>query len=238
MVSRAIGRRIAGISCGAALLLAGCSTSAGTAPTPSETYSTTGTSTATTTIGSDNGASTPEASPGDTRVPAPESPLAVPGDSAPEAAPAPESPAATPGDSASEGIWDPCSLPDEDLARARLATDTEERIPDDRFPTWRMCKWKAIDRTFELVINASDSTVDEVLEPGKYHDLRKTTFQGRELTMYRAVADTHRLACHIVTPADFGSIVFAVRNTRIQTDAGDPCDEANLVGLALFPSLP
>ncbi len=85
---------------------------------------------------------------------------------------------------------------------------------------------------------ASDRTINDLLEPGTYQDLRRTEFYGRQVIQYRSVADTHKLTCDVGTPAAFGSIVFAVRNIRVQTDVGDPCSDANVVGARPFRSLP
>ncbi|QLY29406.1 DUF3558 family protein [Nocardia huaxiensis] len=135
-------------------------------------------------------------------------------------------------------LWDPCTLSDSALTGASVDTATEERVSDPRLPVRKTCKWQATDRTFELTIVASGRTIDDMLEPGTYTDLRKTEYYGRQVVIYRNVADTHKLACYVATPAAFGSIEFFVRNTRVQTDAGDPCKDANVLGSKLFSSLP
>ncbi|MFI6868499.1 DUF3558 family protein [Nocardia sp. NPDC050406] len=222
MTSRVIERCLVAVA-GAAMLLTGCAANSGdTSPTPSAATSVPGTEVATTTARGDGGSATTEP----TRA---ESATTAPG--------TPASPVAT--TSASAGaFWDPCTLPDSDLSAAGLNTATETRLTDAAFPTWQMCKWQSTDATFELVIASSDRTIDDLLAPGTYYDLRRTEFYGRQLVQFRNVADTHKLSCDIGTPADFGSIVFAVRNIRVQTDVGNPCQDANRVGARLFNSLP
>ncbi|WP_084488628.1 DUF3558 family protein [Nocardia niwae] len=239
------------------MLLAGCETASSekTSPTPGGTASATNTVAAPTTARAGGESAAPEPTRVEAGTPAPGTPAPgapapdapAPGAPAPDApapgtaapgTPAPGSPAATPTDSPASPFWDPCTLRDSDLSAAGLDTSTKTRISDATFPTWQMCKWQSIDRTFQLVIAASDRTIADLLEPGTYQDLRRTEFAGRQVVQFRSVADTHKLGCEVGTPAAYGSIVFAVRNTRIQTDVGDPCADVNRVGAALFRSLP
>jgi hypothetical protein len=101
-----------------------------------------------------------------------------------------------------------------------------------------MCKWSSADQTFELVIASSDRTVDDLLAPGTYQDLRRTEFYGRQVVQYRSVADTNKIACDIGTPAEFGSIVFAFRTAGGKPNGVDPCAKGNEVAARLFRSLP
>ncbi|MEU2121430.1 DUF3558 family protein [Nocardia niwae] len=252
MTSRAIGRGLTAVACSAVMLLAGCETASSekTSPTPGGTASATNTVAAPTTARAGGESAAPEPTRVEAGTPAPGTPAPdapAPGAPAPDApapgtappgTPAPGSRAATPTDSPASPFWDPCTLRDSDLSAAGLDTSTKTRISDATFPTWQMCKWQSIDRTFQLVIAASDRTIADLLEPGTYQDLRRTEFAGRQVVQFRSVADTHKLGCEVGTPAAYGSIVFAVRNTRIQTDVGDPCADVNRVGAALFRSLP
>ncbi|SNY81242.1 Protein of unknown function [Nocardia amikacinitolerans] len=235
MTSRATSLGIAAMACGAVMLLAGCGgTSVDSSQTPSGTTSVTASST-TSAAGRDEGGATP-ATPdkGDTESNGPAPTQAEDKPSTPTNAEG-SSPAPTPAESR---IWDPCTLPESDLTAAGLNTATKERITDATYPSWQMCRWKSADQTFSVVIAASDRTIDDLLEPGAVHDVRRTEFHGRQVVQYRYVADTHRQTCDIGTPAEYGSIVFAVRNIRVQTDVGNPCQDANRLGAALFRSLP
>jgi hypothetical protein len=221
MTSRTAYLGVAAMACGAVMLLAGCGgTSVDASQTSSGTTSVAG-STITTSPGRDEGRTT---------AAAPDRGDAESGGPAPtrvdDRSPAPGS------------YWDPCSIPESDLTAAQLNTATKERITDATYPAWQMCRWRSTDQTFSVVIAASDRTIDDLLEPGTYQDLRRTEFYGRQVVQYRSVADVHKLGCDIGTPAAFGSIVFAVRNIRVQTDVGDPCADANHLGAALFRSLP
>ncbi|MCP2290399.1 Protein of unknown function (DUF3558) [Nocardia amikacinitolerans] len=235
MTSRATSLGIAAMACGAVMLLAGCGgTSVDSSQTPSGTTSVAASST-TSAAGRDEGGATP-ATPdkGDTESNGPAPTQAEDTPPAPTKAEG-SSPAPTPAESR---IWDPCTLPESDLTAAGLNTATKERITDATYPSWQMCRWKSADQTFSVVIAASDRTIDDLLEPGAVHDVRRTEFYGRQVVQYRYVADTHRQTCDIGTPAEYGSIVFAVRNIRVQTDVGNPCQDANRLGAALFRSLP
>ncbi|WP_227980032.1 DUF3558 family protein [Nocardia spumae] len=246
MTTMVAGLRVAAVVCGAALVLAGCSsapastsaTSGGTSAHPAGATTAMAASAAAfpTTVRGDGESAGPPTTqltadppaPGITSVttsPAPANPVTT-------------SPAAAAGDVAAETTWDPCSLPDADIAAAGLNTITLARISDPTNPAHRMCQWYAADGSFELVIGSSERTIDDLLAPGTYKDLRRTEFRGRQVVIYRSVQDTHNLGCMIGTPATFGSIGFTVRNTRVQTDVGDSCADANRLGARLFGSLP
>ncbi len=137
-----------------------------------------------------------------------------------------------------DALWDPCSLPESKISAAALDTSTKKRLTNPDRPTWRMCQWQAIDRSFELVIGTSTRTIDDLLEPGTFQDLRRTEYYGRQVVLYRSVQDTHKRTCNIGTPAPFGSTELAVRTTKIQTDAFDSCADVQRMGAALLTSLP
>lgn len=213
---------IAAVVGSAAIALTGCATnSTDSSPTPGSTTSVTATVGAPTTAAGDGGTTAPEPTRADTGTAAPATTQSG-------------SPTASPVDSPST-TWDPCSLPASDLAGAGLNTTTETPVSGSKYPS---CKWQANDGTFELIIVASEDSMDEVLEPGTYQDLRRTEYYGRQLALFRSVQDTHKVGCHVATPAQFGSIVFTLRNTRVGTDVGDSCADIQRVSARLFNSLP
>lgn len=218
---------------GVVLLLAGCDAEpARSTATPSSASVTATGATAAPSVPETPGPAAPgPAAPG---TAAPSAPDSNPGPAAPGTA-VTASPSSAP---AADAFWDPCTLPESALTAAGLDVATKQRLTDSAFPTWQMCKWQAGDRAFELVMAASDRTIDTMLEPGAYTDLRRTEYQGRKVIQFRYVADVHKLVCNIATPAPYGSIAFAVRNTRVQTDFGDPCTDAAPVTTVLFKSLP
>lgn len=247
MTSKNFGRHAAAALCGAALLVAGCDSTGDTAPAAGGGASATTGVASTRTPAASGG--DPTAAPGSTAEPtasgptneagAPQpAPAAEPGPASSQApAPTSANPQAPQAEPAAGAIWDPCTLPDSDVFAAGLDPATEQRITDAAFPNWRMCKWQGADRTFELVLGASDRTVGTVLEPGTFYDLRRTYYYGREVAQYRNVADTHKLNCYMVTPATYGTVEFNLRNTRLHTDVGDVCENAGAVGAALLNSL-
>ncbi|HLS78983.1 MAG TPA: DUF3558 family protein [Nocardia sp.] len=236
MTSRTIGRRIAAVTCGAVLLLAGC----GAADDAADTGE--GTSASSTSAR----AGTPSSAPGeaDTAAPAPDTPEAPQGPAQPDApapggpaASAPEepAPAATPADTPAGGAWDPCTLPQADLISAGLDVSSAEPITLTSFPA---CKWLSADQTFDLVVSTSDQSMDALLDPTLVEDVRRSSFYGREFAQYRSLADSNKIGCHIGTAAGSGSIVITARNLQRNTDAGDPCLDVNKVATAIFNSLP
>ncbi|MFC9996602.1 DUF3558 family protein [Nocardia sp. NPDC127526] len=213
---RTTAHRLAAVLGVAAIALTACATdSTGGAPAPGGTTSVKSTPGAPTTVQDDSGAAAPDPTEADTGTTAPGSP----------AASAVDSPAGT--------SWDPCSLPESDLAAAGLDTSTETRVSGSKYPA---CTWQSTDGTFETTIVASGDSMDAVLEPGTFHDLRRTEYYGRQMVVFRSVADSNQLGCHIATPAGSGSIVFTVRRAKAGT--ANACHDVQRVGAALFNSLP
>ncbi|MFJ9364427.1 DUF3558 family protein [Nocardia sp. NPDC101769] len=234
MTGKAGGSHLAALACGAVMLLAGCgTTSVDSSRSPGGSTSATGAA-ATTTARTDGASAAPQPGPGDDGATTPAN--TAPGTPAP-ATTAAGSPSTTTA-SATSTVWDACSLSESALAAAGLDTATKERVSDATFPAWRSCKWQSADRTFELFVTAYDRPLEVQLEPARYQDVRRTEYYGRQVIQYRAAQDTHKQGCYVGTPAAFGSIEFLVHNTRVQTDVGDPCADANRVGAALFRSLP
>ena len=137
-----------------------------------------------------------------------------------------------------ESVWDACSLSESALSAAGVDTSSKTRVADAGNPAARVCKWQSADQSYELVVTASDKALDDQLASGKYNDVRRTQYYGRDAVVFRAVQDTNKLGCYTGTPATFGSIVLTVRNAHVQTGEGEPCAEANRLGAALLRSLP
>ncbi|MFX0577026.1 DUF3558 family protein [Nocardia nepalensis] len=213
MRNKLSGNQFAALACGAAVLLAGCGTT---------TTRTGGASTAPQQVPGDGAATTPTTTARETRAPAPGTAENTPTTSV----------------STTVAVWDACSLSESALSAAELDTATRERISNATFPAWRGCKWQSADRTYELFITSYDRPLEVELEPARYQDIRRTQYYGRAVVQYRAAQDTHKQGCYVGTAAAFGSIEFLVHNTRVQTDVGDPCADANRVGATLFKSLP
>ncbi|RDI68471.1 DUF3558 family protein [Nocardia pseudobrasiliensis] len=209
------------------MLIAGCGTTTNSSPGPTGPGSTTPAA-ATTTAG------TAEAS---ASQPAPAEDVVTKSTNTAAPAPSVENPSTTTAPAAAS-VWDACSLSESALAAAGLDTASKARVPDAGNPAARVCKWQSADRSYELVVTASDRTFDDQLASGRYTDVRRTQCYGRDLAVYRAAQDTAKLGCYAGTPAAFGSIVFTVRNDRTQSGEAEPCAIANRLGAALFRSLP
>ncbi|GAB4588810.1 DUF3558 family protein [Nocardia sp. IFM 10818] len=209
--ARTTAPRIAAVLGAAAIALTGCATdSTGGSPAPGGTTSVRATAGAPTTAQDDSGTAAPDPTEAD-----------------------PGGPATSAVDSPAGASWDPCSLPESDLAAAGLDSTTETRVSGSKYPA---CTWQSTDGTFETTIVASGDSMDAVLEPGTYHDLRRTEYYGRQMVVFRSVADSNQLGCHIATPAESGSIVFTVR--RAKPGTANACHDVQRVGAALFNSLP
>ncbi len=221
------GGYLAALACGAVMLVAGCGTTGDSAPGPTVPGSATR-ATATATAGAgESSASRP--------APAEDVITNSPNTTAP--APSVENPSPTTASPAAS-VWDACSLSESALAAAGLDTASKARVPDAGNPAARVCKWQSADRSYELVVTASDRTIDDQLASGRYTDVRRTQYYGRDVAVYRAAQDTNKLGCYTGTPAAFGGIVFTVRNDRPRGGEAEPCAVANRLGAALFRSLP
>ncbi|WP_306360876.1 DUF3558 family protein [Nocardia sp. CC227C] len=221
--------RMAAVLGGAALALAGCTTdSTGGAPAPGGT--TTATTDTPTTVPGDGGTAAPEPTRADTPAPDPapvDSPVSEP------TRPHSTAPATTTTEAASGAFWDPCSIPESELVAVGLDPATEVRMAESMFAA---CEWQSTDRTFELILTHSGDSMDYVLTPGNYKDLRRSEYYGREFAVFRAASDSDNTGCLIVTPAEAGSFVFTLRNS--QPDGEDACLTIQRVGTGLFHSLP
>ncbi|MBF6178263.1 DUF3558 family protein [Nocardia otitidiscaviarum] len=234
--TRTAALRIAAVLGGAALALAGCTTdSTGSAPAPGEATAVT-TTTGALTTNPGIGATTP---PGDGGTKAPEptradspAPDPAPVDS-PVSEPTRADTAAPTTESASGAFWDPCSLPESDLVAVGLDPATEVRMTESLFAA---CEWLSTDRTFELILTHSGDSMDYVLTPGNYKDLRRSEYYGREFAVFRAASDSDNIGCLLVTPAESGSFVFTLRNS--QPYGEDACLAIQRVGGGLLNSLP
>ncbi|WP_282777692.1 DUF3558 family protein, partial [Nocardia sp. CC201C] len=134
---------------------------------------------------------------------------------------------------ASGAFWDPCSIPESEVVAVGLDPATEVRTTESMFAS---CQWLATDRSFDLILTHSGDSMDYVLTPGNYKDLRRSEYYGREFAVFRAVSDSDNIGCLIVTPAAAGSFVFTLRNSR--PDGEDACLTIQRVSAGLFHSLP
>ena len=136
-------------------------------------------------------------------------------------------------------IWDPCGFADSDISAAGLDPASESKVTDSTYPTWRMCEWQAADGSYEVVATSSDQTLDGLLRPGAFHDVRETQYYGRDVRVYRSVQDTNKLGCMSAAATSYGSVVLTVRNTQPNlTGEQEPCAVVQRVSAQLFRTLP
>ncbi|MFE4456699.1 hypothetical protein ACFROC_05005 [Nocardia tengchongensis] len=118
---------------------------------------------------------------------------------------------------AADGPWDPCGIPAADLAAAGLDSGTRERKDA------RGCQWLASDGKYELLINSLNETVDQLLKPGAYRDLRRTEYYGRQVVVFNSVQDSNHIGCLMGVQTSTGSVLFTTRKHNGQSPTLEPC---------------
>ncbi|MEV6139138.1 DUF3558 family protein [Nocardia sp. NPDC051990] len=122
----------------------------------------------------------------------------------------------------SDGPWDPCGIPSADLAAAGLDSGTRER-KDLQHPDVRGCQWLASDGKYELLIESLNETVDQLLKPGAYQDLRRTEYYGRQVVVFNSVQDSNHIGCLMGVQTSTGSVLFTTRKHNGQSPTLEPC---------------
>lgn len=192
---------ITAVICGAALLLSACTEDVTPAKgTTGSAVSTSAAASAPTTAKADSG-SAPETTRTDSGVDTPTT----------TAAPV------------SDGPWDPCEIPSADLAAAGLDPGTRELKDLQRRPDVRGCQWLASDGKYELIIESLTSTVDQLLKPGAYRDLRRTEYYGRQVVVFNSVQDSNHIGCLMGVQTSTGSVLFTTRKHNGQSPTLEPC---------------
>ncbi|MEV4123404.1 DUF3558 family protein [Nocardia sp. NPDC049707] len=226
---------VATVALGAALLLAGCSSTANDSASAPSTPNNAVTSTA--------AAPTSVPAQATTAAPAPETaaPASVPGQ-ATTAAPAPETAAPGTDTDRPAGSWNPCDISDSALAGAGLDVASAQPVSNLNSTAEKSCKWKTTDNALEFYITAYGTPVGELRQSGKYLDFSSVTVAGRKSQQFRAAQDTHKRGCYIAVPASFGGdiLLLASRiwNPNGGTDGFNSCDDAQRIANSLVSHIP
>lgn len=192
-------RLITAVICGAALLLSACNGQVTPAKgTTGSAGSTSAAASAPTTAKADSG-SAPETTRTDSGGDTPTTTMAAP---------------------VSDGPWDPCGIPSADLTAAGLDSGTRERV---QRPDVRGCQWLASDGKYELLIESLNETVDQLLKPGAYRDLRRTEYYGRQVVVFNSVQDSNHIGCLMGVQTSTGSVLFTTRKHNGQSPTLEPC---------------
>ncbi|MFF2555086.1 DUF3558 family protein [Nocardia sp. NPDC058058] len=142
--------------------------------------------------------------------------------------------ATTPATPAASG-WDPCGFSESELSAAGLSATGKQRVTTSKYPA---CKWMAADGSFDLVAVASADSLDTVLAPGTYTDLRRSTYYGHDFAVFRSVQDSNKIGCITASVAQFGTAVLTLRFLGGSTASGDPCHAVQKASAALTKNLP
>ena len=132
----------------------------------------------------------------------------------------------------SDGPWDPCGIPSADLAAAGLDSSTRERR-DLQHSDVRGCQWLASDGKYELIIESRNETVDQLLKPGAYRDLRRTEYYGRQVVVFNSVQDSNHIGCLMGVQTSTGSVLFTTRKHNGQSPTLEPCAAVQEFGAKL-----
>ncbi|MFB8003145.1 DUF3558 family protein [Nocardia sp. NPDC056000] len=213
MISRSAGS--ATVALAAAALLAGCGTTTVNTQPTSGTTAATVTTLAPTTAGTGG---EPTATP-----PTRDDPTIT------------TSPVATASATPAGSDWDPCVFSESELSAAGLSSTGKQRVTTSKYPA---CKWIAADGSFDLVAVASADSLDTVLAPGTYTDLRRSSYYGHDFALFRSVQDSNKIGCITASVAAFGTAVLTLRYLGAPSDPRDPCHAVQKVSAALTKNLP
>ncbi|PSR62443.1 DUF3558 domain-containing protein [Nocardia nova] len=141
---------------------------------------------------------------------------------------------------ASNTAWNPCSIPDSDIAAAGL--NPARRVGDTskygtKFPGWDICGWMS-DSWYGLNLYSTNShTFDEVIHnTTNFADPRTVSVGGRSAVMLDPLYVPQ--GCTLVFNASSGPVQFELGPKASADQAGDACVEVTRIAAALVKDLP
>ncbi|QNG19313.1 DUF3558 domain-containing protein [Rhodococcus triatomae] len=125
-----------------------------------------------------------------------------------------------------EGLFDPCSIPDDALAAAGLDPATEDAgFFGVQRTGWEVCGWTG--SWFFIDVLSTSHTFDDVKNNPANTDLAPVDLPGREAVSFRHVSDDDAEVCDVAFPSSSGTIT--VRSYKKGSEAA----EESLCELAL-----
>lgn len=140
-----------------------------------------------------------------------------------------------------DGLFDPCSIPDEALSQLGVDASTEESgIGEVRMVDFDICSWNS--SWFNLNVWSTYLSLEVVKGNRNILDVRDVAIPGREAAIFRQAGSVDDSICMVAMGAEQGALM-----VRIDADygapgphprSGPPCDLAVEETLALLPYLP
>ena len=138
--------------------------------------------------------------------------------------------------------WDPCTIPDEAIARAGLNVDTKESgvFGRDQYG-FKICGWEsqASDSKYYFSIFVGLEGIDYIDDPTKFDRLQSVRVGTRDATQYQQVGADASLNCGTAFTAG-AQLIIATLNTSALVDLVpyDPCAELSQLTAGLDSELP
>ncbi|MBF6333610.1 DUF3558 family protein [Nocardia transvalensis] len=136
--------------------------------------------------------------------------------------------------------WNPCSLPDADIAAAGL--NPARKVADTgtygtKFPGWDVCGWLS-DSWYSLnVFSTNAHTFDEVVHNTRlFRDPRPVTVGDRAAVLLPSAIDPQ--VCNVAVDTSSGPVQFEVDAKASADTPGDSCAEATRIAGVLAKDLP
>lgn len=221
---------------GATVMLAGCgSNSSSGQPTPSNSQAVTTTAAAaSTSAGGTNTAPEGENPDVEGRNPNAGGENPNSGGENTTAAPAPAQQSTTP---APAVLWDPCGIPNADIAKLEYSPDGKTTASVSDGSGEKSCRWPSRTGKSEMTIVSTRQTVQDFMQSGRYVGFQPLSVGDRAAYQYRAAQDTNNIGCYIGITVPGGLVAFVTRN--LQPDAGqEPCAAARRISSVLVEYLP
>ena len=124
-----------------------------------------------------------------------------------------------------EGLFDPCSIPDDALAAAGLDPATEDAgFFGVQRTGWEACVWGG--SWFTIGVLSTSHTFDEVKNNPSNIDLAPADLPGRDAVSFRHISDHNVEVCDVAFPSSEG--VITVRSDKKGSEVAQehPCVQA------------
>ena len=142
-------------------------------------------------------------------------------------------------DTAATG-FDPCALPEVDLAAAGLDPSSKHvGAAGVRIPGWDACSWRGQKTAWYglNVYSTGEHTYDEAIHNTTlYRDPQPVKVAGRDATQLYSATDDHD--CTIIFDATGGPVSFQVSAKLSADNPGDACAEASRIAGSLVKDVP
>lgn len=141
-----------------------------------------------------------------------------------------------PATTAELGIWNPCTIPDENLTRAGLDPTTEIPATQQR-PDILLCNWRTDPAVWRHIVEITSTTIPldtykRFRTTGAYTNI---TIDNRTGIQYRPGNTTTQRRCDATLATSWGTITIS---TTTSGTPDDPCQSNTATATTLAPRIP